>query len=195
MIITPAEYMNNNLSDYPCENMSGLLFGYSYLTAWKDGETIANNIKSMQALRDELVALDQEPYPCLMYWQGILSPMYWIHCYWLGVEDYLALAKKYGQPTLICLGDIYDVASGKVVGAVYDSDVYRDTTQQPQHPRWIYVGMNCYVLLHCTESVDTYDTLAALSAGRPGPQPPATRKPVDEIQELYREAASSYKSL
>jgi hypothetical protein len=166
--------------------MFGQLWDYTYITAWKEEETIKNNIKSMQALKKKLIALDHKPYPCLMYWHGSLRPMYWMHGYTWHIKKYIDLSKKYGQPTLICLGDIYDVASGKVIGEVYDSDVYRHTTRRSKHPRWIYVGMNCYVLLHCTESVDTYDTLAALSSGRPVPKPPRKSKPVDEFYELYR---------
>ena len=127
------------------------------------------NRRLMKSLRNDLVALDYKPIHCVSHWDGLLRPIYMMYGYSCHVNDLLNLSRKYGQNTLICLGDVYDVATGTVIGQVTREEFVKEVS--PNHTRWIYISdnINCYIVFEFSISFELMNTLTAWSSGHAAP--------------------------
>jgi hypothetical protein len=146
---------------------------FVYITAWREDSGENENRRLMKSLRNDLVALDYKPIQCVSHWDGLSRPIYMMYGYSCHVHDFLNLSRKYGQNTLICLGDVYDVATGNVIGQVTREDFLKEVS--PHHTRWIHISdnINCYIVFEFSISFELMNTLAAWSSGRVAPSPGA----------------------
>jgi hypothetical protein len=134
-----------------------------FITAYRSDRCMADNRRLMKSLRNDLLTQNYKPRPCISRWYGVRRPIYMIYSYPWNVKFFLDLSKKYGQNTLIFWGDVYDVATGRVIGKVSENGLKNKT--KPEHPRWVYLGSNTYILLDTSVPLDLLDTLTTWSSG------------------------------
>ncbi len=125
----------------------------------------------MKSLRDDLLTKNYDPRYCGSRWNGLRRPIYVIeiypwHPYPWDFKFFLDLSRKYGQNTLIFQGYVYNIATGNVIGKVTREEFLKG---KPEHPRWIYMGDNVYLVLEFSASVELLDTLTAWSSGHIAP--------------------------
>jgi hypothetical protein len=141
----------------------------AYITAYKRENSRENNRRWMKLLEDDLfIRRGYHPARYIECWHGWRRPIFRLQIENMRyLPDFLALSRKYGQTMLLFWGDAYDVNTGRVLGEVREVVIHSKT--KPEHPRWIDLGSNMYLLLETSVPLDLLDTLNAWSSGRVTP--------------------------
>jgi hypothetical protein len=145
------------------------MFSTACITAYRSDRPAKENMRLMRSLRNDLLCITDNITYCPGQWDGFCRPVYMVELGYMRCMDYwIRLSRKYGQNTLLYRGDIYDVATGKVIGHVTRESGWSGKTK-PTHPRWIYLGDNRYCMLDTSVSLSMLDTLATWSSGHIAP--------------------------
>ena len=146
----------------------------AYITAYRRDRRKSENMQLMESLKNDLAkVVGPTEFSCVIArLAGWWKPIYianvngWLLINgWLRIDDFLALSRKYGQNTLIFCDSIIDVTTGKEIGKVREVHVRSKT--KPEHPRWVHLGGDKYILLETSVPLELMDTLHAWSSGRP----------------------------
>lgn len=135
---------------------------FAYITAYRNDRRESENRRLMKSLKHDLLTKGHKLIHCMSSWYGRWQPIYIIF-HPLDIQFFLDLSRKYGQNLLLFRGDVYDVATGNVIGKV--NETYRKTPPGKKHPRWICMNNYFYVRLDFSESVNIFNTLNAWSSG------------------------------